>query len=628
MMTRSCSLLLPSLILFGSTLAANAAEPARVTGDLKAWHKVTLSVDGPTARETDNAPNPFVDYRMTVDFTHESGTPSYQVPGYFAADGNAGETSASEGNQWRAHLSPDKPGEWTYRVSFVKGDGVALDPGAAGEPVTSADGVTGTFQVGPSDKQGRDFRGQGRLKYVGKHHLQFADSGEYFLKAGPDSPETLLAYEDFDGTETMKVPLKNWQPHVRDWKGGDPTWKGDKGKGLIGALNYLSGKGCNVFSFMPYNGGGDGQNVWPFVAHDDKFHYDCSKLDQWQIVFDHAQAKGLYLHFKLQEQENDDNLAGHDDAENRKVPAALDGGDLGPERKLYLRELIARFGHELALNWNLGEENTQTAEQQRAMSQYIHDTDPYDHNIVVHTFPNWQERVYPLLLGDESVLTGASLQNGWDQVHERTVRWVKASAEAGKPWVVANDEQGPADRGAPPDPGYEGFKGKAANGDDVGYDLNDIRRNTLWGNLMAGGAGVELYFGYQLPQNDLVCQDFRSRDKTWDFCGIALGFFTDNKIPFWEMTNADALVGNPEFTNDRYALAKAGELYVVYLPTGGTADLDLTGATGDFSVSWFNPRSGGKPAAGSVAKVSGGKKVNLGQPPSDADQDWVAIIRR
>ena len=32
-----------------------------------------------------------------------------------------------------------------------------------------------------------------------------------------------------------------------------------------GAINYLSGKGCNVFSFLPYNAGGDGDNVWPFV---------------------------------------------------------------------------------------------------------------------------------------------------------------------------------------------------------------------------------------------------------------------------------------------------------------------------------------------------------------------------
>ena len=67
---------------------------------------------------------------------------------------------------------------------------------------------------------------------------------------------------------------------------------------MIGAVNYLSSKGCNVFSFLTYNAGGDGDNVWPFVARDEKFHYDCSKLDQWGVVFDHATSRGMFLHFK------------------------------------------------------------------------------------------------------------------------------------------------------------------------------------------------------------------------------------------------------------------------------------------------------------------------------------------
>jgi len=48
---------------------------------------------------------------------------------------------------------------------------------------------------------------------------------------------------------------------------------------------------------------------------------------------------------------------------------------------------------------------------------------------------------------------------------------------------------------------------------------------------MAGGAGVECYFGYQLPENDLLLEDFRSRDQSWDYCRIALGFFRDHAIP-------------------------------------------------------------------------------------------------
>jgi hypothetical protein len=57
----------------------------------------------------------------------------------------------------------------------------------------------------------------------------------------------------------------------------------------------------------------------------------------------------------------------------------LDGGSLGLERKLYYRELIARFSHHLALNWNLGEENTNTDSQLKEFSNYFEQIDPYGH---------------------------------------------------------------------------------------------------------------------------------------------------------------------------------------------------------------------------------------------------------
>ena len=602
-----------------------------IAGELQQWHKVTLDLAGPFARETNSSPNPFTDCRLTVTFEHESGKPRYIVPGYFAADGNAGQTGEESGTVWRAHLSPDRPGRWSYRVSFVRGPGVATSD-SAGESIAPYHGQTGSFEIKPTDKTGRDFRAKGRLQYVGGHYLRFAGTGQYFLKAGPDSPETFLGSADFDNTVARKpkVPLKTWSPHVRDWREGDPTWRGDRGKGIIGALNYLAAKGLNSFSFIPYNAGGDGDNAWPFIAREDKLHYDCSKLDQWGIVFAHAQQRGLHLHFKLQETENDDqrkrdgpeivDIARPADG-SPAVPEALDDGALGPERKLYLRELIARFGHHLALNWNLGEENTQTPEEQRAMAQFITDTDPYNHNIVIHTYPNMQERVYGPLLGNQSALTGASLQNMWNVTHERTHQWVTASARAGRPWVVANDEQGSASFGVPPDPGYEGFSGTAGEGTNA-YTLEDVRRGTLWGNLMAGGAGVEYYFGYRLPQNDLLAEDFRSRDRTWDYCRIALEFFAREKIPFWKMKNADELVGNPKRDNSRYCFALPGELYLVYLPDGGKAALDLSATSGTFTVRWFNPREGG--ALQPRGEVTGGGTVTL-QAPTTGD-DWLAVL--
>lgn len=157
-----------------------------VSGELKQWHKVTLTLDGPFAHERDGSggfpaaedreqntlrlesrrSNPFTDYRMTATFTHESGSPRYAVPGYFAADGNAANTSAESGRKWRAHLSPDKPGRWSYTVSFLKGVNVAVSD-AKGEALKPYDGKSGSFDVTVTDKSGRDFRARGRLQYVG-----------------------------------------------------------------------------------------------------------------------------------------------------------------------------------------------------------------------------------------------------------------------------------------------------------------------------------------------------------------------------------------------------------------------------------------------------------------------------
>lgn len=598
----------------GVFFTAGISSAVEVSGELKTWHKVTFTLEGPEADEMDAAPNPFTDYRLTATFRNGDDT-TYTIPGFFAADGNASETGATKGNKWRVHFSPDRGGKWTAEFNLVKGAKVAIS-GDVGEPVLKQ---TVSFEINDSDKTGRDFRGEGRLQYVGKSYLQFAGSERYFLKVGADAPETLLGYADFDGTEARKAkkcPLKTWEPHLQDWKEGDPVWKAGKGKGLIGALNYLSGTGCNAFSFLTYNAGGDGDNVWPFAKYGETFHYDCSKLDQWGVVFDHATTKGLYLHFKLQETENDDLRKGK---ANGDVPAALDGGDLGPERKLYLRELIARFGHALALNWNLGEENTQSTEQQLAMAGYIEKLDAYSHPIVIHTYPDQQDKVYGPLLGQESGLDGASLQNSnVKDCHWQVVKWNRKSREAGKPWIVAFDEPGSAHTGTPPDPGYPGTP---ANFSDP--SVEQVRKQALWGTLMGGGVGVEYYFGYKLPENDLLCEDWRSRAMTWNYSRIAIEFFEKEKIPFQEMTNADALVGNPKHDNSAYCLADSGKVYLVYLPEGGKREIDLSDAVGKFRLDWFNPRNGGELKGDDP--VSGGGSVLLEAPSSD--HDWLAVLR-
>jgi len=577
-----------------TTFSDGTQGTATVTGELKKWHKVTLTFDGPMGFENATE-NPFLDYRLEVTF--EKGSRSYTVPGYFAADGNASETSADNGNKWRVHFAPDAIGTWNWSATFRTGANIAInDDPNSGTAVTLIDGLTGTIEITDSDKTGRDHRGKGRLNYVGEHYLQFAETGEYFLKQGADAPENLLAYDDFDGNFKSDGQrdqyIKSWAPHAGDWNSGDPSWQGGKGTELIGALNYLASEGMNAFSFLTMNIGGDDRNVFPYTNYNERLKMDVSRLDQWEIIFEHADELGLYLHFKTQETENDQ---------------LLDGGELGVERKLYYRELIARFGHHLALNWNIGEENTNTDAQRKAFAQYFYDHDPYQHHIVIHTYPGQKNSVYTPLLGSASQYTGASLQtsNMNTSNHSDVVKWVNESASAGKKWVVAIDEPGNASDGLVPDA--------------VDPTHDEPRKNALWGTLVGGGAGNEYYFGYQHAHSDLTCEDFRSRDDWWDVCRYALQFFENNNIPFWEMQP------NDDLTSSGWALAKEGESYVVFLPSGGTTDLTIAN-NGTYDIRWFDPRNGGDLQAGSIAQVSGEGSVNIGTPPTSLSSDWAALV--
>jgi hypothetical protein len=443
------------------------------------------------------------------------------------------------------------------------------------------------------------------LQYDGTRYLKFAETGKPMLKVGPDAPENFLAYADFDGTfhnDGHKDDLvKTWEAHLPHWNEGDPTWQNGKGKAMIGAVNYLASKGMNAFSFLTNNIVGDDQNVFPYVDYDRFDRFDCSKLDQWEVVFDHAEKMGMFLHFKTLEAENQ---------------GLLDNGAIGANTKLYYRELMARFGHHLALNWNIGEEigdwvaNPQTpplfTAQRLAAAQYFFDHDPYHHHVVIHNGMPFND-----ILGPDSKYSGISLQTNqpdFSRVHAQTLKWINLSKEAGKQWAVAVDEPGDAQHSLLPD------------AEDPEH--NNARINGLWGAFMAGGWGTEWYFGYKHAHSDLTCQDFASRDLWWDQCKYVLDFFEGNKIPFWETENQDELVSEGD-----YCLAKSGELYIVFLKKG-SGSINLNGAEGSFGVKWFDPRNGGELQKGNLKKANGGNLVDLQGAPSDPEKDWVLLLEK
>ena len=141
---------------------------------------------------------------------------------------------------------------------------------------------------------------------------------------------------------------------------------------------------------------------------------------------------------------------------------------------------------------------------------------------------------------------------------------------------------------------------------------------------MAGGYGVEWYFGYQSPHSDLTCQDFRSRDLFWDQNRYARRFFEEH-IPFWEMEPMDELTSGEE----SYCFAKKDQVYVVYVPIGVTTEtLDLSGTSGKYAVQWYDPFNGGALQEGSVKSVEAPGVVQLGTPPSSPERDWVAKVQK
>jgi hypothetical protein len=419
--------------------------------------------------------------------------------------------------------------------------------------------------------------------------------------AGTQSPENFLGYYQFDNTKDYRgqkgLPhsdqLHHYDPHVKDWRPGDPTWMGGKGKGIIGALNYLASKGMNSFYTLTMNNYGDAMDINPWVSYDAHTRYDVSKLGQWDIVFSHMDRLGMQVMLLTQEEEGEQTL-----------------GKMSVERKLYYRELIARFAHHQGIIWDLDEEMDRfryfTTKDIEDIANYIKALDPYKHPV---QYVQWKAELiadrhtYGRLSGFPN-FDSTALQHDAEDTHSETMKWLDKSEAAGHPWLVHLIEMNP---GVRPD------------SDDYWHDK--VRKLAIWGHYMAGGTGTMFFFTD--PIGDLNMEDYRSRDHLFDLIRYAHDFVA-NYLPFQQMHHADELT---PVAND-YVFAKRGQIYAVYLPDGGTTTLNLVGASGTFEVKWYNPRTGGPLQNGSVATVQGGGNRSLGTAPKDATSDWAVLVRK
>lgn len=578
------------------TVGQDGDGSVTIMGSHRKWDPLELRFSGPWATETDSSPSPFLDRRLNVTFTGPSGQ-EYVVPGFFDGDGE-GEGS---GNVWTTRFAPDEVGSWTARTSFRAGGGVAvsLDPDA-GTGIPLLNNRTYSFEVFPKAADQEGLWALGWLEYAG-HYPKFRE-GPHWIKGGINSPENILGYRGFDevaDTGCIGI-LHEFEAHQDDWQVSDPNFRSNvahhDGRGIVGAINYLSSQGVNSIFAMVMNLGGDGCDTHPFLGSSDTFfdktHYDIGRLRQWNTVFEHAASRGIAMHFGLAETEPYN--------ENW-----LDNGNLGVERKLFYRELVARFAHLPALKWTLCEENDYSTTKLREFADYIQALDVYGHAITFHNHPNELSQ-YQEVAGEER-FSATSCQYDYNQAGNQVEFLRSVSAGAGRPWAVQMDENNPYQQGL----------------SDTNAD--DLRRRVLYDVLFSGGH-IEWYFGWYsgYPGGDLTVEDFRTREDMFRYMRYARERL--EALPFWLMEPADDLLsGESSAFGGGEVFCLPGEVYAVYLPDASpSGTLDLGAASGTLRQQWYDPRTG--QTAGSPTMVQGGGSHALGAPPYATGDDWVVIL--
>ena len=614
-------------VLFLSACMFSAGAAAVVTGELKKWHSVTVTFDGPTASESDTTT--FLNNRLNVTFTN--GSKSYIVPGFFAADGNAAISGAASGSKWRVHFCPDATGTWTYAASFRTGTNIAIDPSAtAGTADATIDGATGTFDIAATDKVGPDLRGKGMLKYVNKHYLQFAETGEYFIKGGCNSPDNFFAYADFDNTPASH----SYTPHTTDWSAGDSLWN-NKGKGILGAINYLSSVGLNSQCVRVFNRPGATGDVFPYVdsgsapwtntAALEKF--DCSKLDQWEIVFEQMTKKGLLINMSMAQPGNSSYFEFAEGLMSSTDPFAL-------SRKLFYREMVARFSSHCALTWNIIEATDQnnmfspdqtmslSGQQMLNFGAYIHSIDPYQHPVVCGTDVGNNNPLYiPVLSGDTSgSINGISIVNDQHEAYQYPgFYWQQKSV---KPYICFQDQV------------LSGVNLDSASDTTIAIWRIDV----LWPQILNGGSGVE----FNVKNQGRAMENFRDYDKLWNQVAIAPRFMAT--MPLYSFFPNNSLISG----ETRYPYMQQGvdSLFVVRIYSDKAKYFNMMDTTKikpgmTFKIKWFNPRTGQYVSGGTVDSVTVSDvpqeayRTAYGLPPGVTDwsqmlfksNDWICVVR-
>jgi hypothetical protein len=238
----------------------------------------------------------------------------------------------------------------------------------------------------------------------------------------------------------------------------------------------------------------------------------------------------------------------------------------------------------------------------KATARFIKVTDPHRHLVTVHPVisasrrgesprapfdPPW--RIGEFFGADDAinVLSQQTGQSGdgttWDEKLQcwtgddaMLVASLAADRRFKKP--VLNTENG-----------YEYLRGHPTEKKQVHH--TDKVRRSAWRIVCAGGyfaAGFHGTIGHSDVWNRLDAPNHYTFSLRSEGAAAQLAVLHDffTALPFWRMQPFAGVTG------DAVALAEPGKVYVIYLPRGGAATVDLAVAQASLVAQWFNPRTG------------------------------------
>jgi len=268
-------------------------------------------------------------------------------------------------------------------------------------------------------------------------------------------------------------------------------------------------------------------------------------------------------------------------------------GALSEHEYRYYRCAVARLAAYHNVWFDLGNEHNeyrQVPDWANTMGPFIRQHDPYGRLISAHGYADFA-------YGDQD-WAGYIITQQYGTPQEVNA-WALKYRQYQKPYV--NEEYG-----------YEG------NADKPGHQMNvNWVRRCHWALALAGGYAT---YGDWLPHAPFYLAHIGAGQAPPQLKLLPTFF---EQLPYWQMQPANHLV-----SDNALCLAKPGEAYLIYLPDGGTVQLDLPPPRGTkgtrpqtYLAKWFDPRLG---SYNEPFQVQASFRPSLA-PPSAGD--WALLLR-